>query len=200
MDWDGLGQNDAGVIFEHSEIKIDHAKEVQARVDAILDNFDRYKGFGQLNGVPWFVVATLHQMEASGRFDCHLHNGDPLTARTVRVPVGRPVAEPKGGVFPYTWEESAADALKNYPPKPPVWDIGHALVYLEAYNGFGYRRKGVLSPYIWSFTTAYASGKFVADGVYDPAQVSNQVGAAAILKGLCGRNVINPAWLPKLGT
>src|SRR5262249_28019842 len=57
--------------------------------------------------VPWFVIAIIHNLEASRAFDRHLHNGDPLTARTRNVPRNRPAA----GSPPFTWEESAQDAL-----------------------------------------------------------------------------------------
>jgi lysozyme family protein len=53
------------------------------------------------------VVAVIHQMECSGDFTKHLHNGDTLKARTVQVPTGRPLT----GKPPFTWEQSATDAL-----------------------------------------------------------------------------------------
>jgi lysozyme family protein len=58
------------------------------------------------------------------------------------------------------------------------------LYRLEAYNGFGYRRKGVPSPYLWSFCNLYERGKYVADGQYDPNAVSKQCGAGVMLKKL----------------
>ena len=57
--------------------------------------------------MPWYVVGLIHTMESSGNFAAHLHNGDPLSARTTHVPAGRP----KAGAPPFTWEESATDAL-----------------------------------------------------------------------------------------
>lgn len=191
MNWDGLGQIATGFQFVNCEVRMEHLAAAKQLAGALLANQSRYAELEKKIGVPWFALGALHQMEASGSFYRHLHNGDPLTARTVHVPAGRPVAEPIGGVLPYTWEESATDALVNYPSKPPVWDAGHTLIYLEAYNGLGYRRKGLLSPYVWSFTTAYVSGKFVADGVYDASAVSNQVGAAAILKMLTTWKVLS---------
>ena len=51
-------------------------------------------------------------------------------------------------------------------------------------NGFGYRRfhSGVLSPYLWSYSNHYTSGKYVADGTFDPDAVSKQCGSAVILR------------------
>ena len=56
------------------------------------------------------------------------------------------------------------------------------LFKLEANNGFGYRRKGINTPYLWSFTNHYRKGKYIADGKYSTEAVSKQVGAAILLK------------------
>jgi lysozyme family protein len=60
------------------------------------------------------------------------------------------------------------------------------LYLLEGYNGFGYRRRGVPTPYLWSFSNIYESGKFVLDGKFDPNAVSKQCGAALMLKAVLG--------------
>ena len=59
-------------------------------------------------GVPWTLVGVIHAMECGFNFSCHLHNGDPLTARDVHVPKGRPA----GTAPPFTWLQSAVDALR----------------------------------------------------------------------------------------
>ena len=86
-------------------------------------------------------------MESSLNFKRHLHNGDPLTARTVHVPSGRP----RQGDPPFTWEQSAADALtlRNLGPRTD-WSLSGTLYALEGYNGWGYRRyhPEVFSPYL----------------------------------------------------
>ena len=56
------------------------------------------------------------------------------------------------------------------------------LYRLEAYNGFGYRRVGRATPDLWSFSNLYSSGKFVADGHFEPKARSQQCGAAVMLK------------------
>jgi lysozyme family protein len=135
-------------------------------------------------GIPWFVVAAIHMRESSFNFNCHLHNGDPLSGRTVHAPAGRPLALPERGTFPYEWYESAVDALKDR-DKPSRWDAaGSCLDFLEAYNGPGYQKRKINSPYLWSFTDQYAKGLFVADGKFDPNAVCKQVGCAALFKAL----------------
>jgi lysozyme family protein len=82
---------------------------------------------------------------------------------STHVPAGR---------GPFTsWEDAAFDALAMCPPfasRNKDWSPGGALTMLERYNGLGYAAKGVPSPYIWSGTDQYVSGKYVADHIYDP--------------------------------
>jgi hypothetical protein len=128
-------------------------------------------------------------MEASLVFTAHLHNGDPLTARTIHVPSGRPLT----GQPPFTWEESATDALSfSHKAEWHDWSIPGILYQLEAYNGFGYRTRhpGVLTPYLWSYSNHYVSGKYVADGTFSASAVSHQCGAAVLLRRMSESGVI----------
>lgn len=163
-------------------IKPDKLSAVQAEAARIKANEKRYRAVAaNFDVLPWWVVGILHSMECGLSFNAHLHNGDPLKARTVQVPKGRP----KIGNPPFTWEESAIDAIEfDKLDKCRDWTPGSALENFENYNGPGYRRKGVPSPYLWSFTDQYRSGKYVADGKYDPLAVSKQCGAAALMKAL----------------
>jgi lysozyme family protein len=120
-------------------------------------------------------------MECGFDFSAHLHNGDPLTARTIQVPKGRPAA----GTPPFTWRESAVDALTMKKlDRVQDWSAPSMLHLLERYNGLGYRKRGLPSPYLWSFSNHYEKGKFVKDGVYDPNAVSKQCGAAVMLRAV----------------
>lgn len=142
------------------------------------------------NGIPWWFIGITHFMEAGHKypehFNYHLHCGDPLTGRTVHVPAGRPKHEPAAGDGnPYTWHESALDALSYMKyDKVSDWSKENILYLFEKFNGLGYKKRGINSPYLWSFTNHYISGKFVADGRFDPAVISKQPGTAAIMKAL----------------
>lgn len=131
--------------------------------------------------VPWSFVGVVHAMECGFNFYGHLHNGDPLTARTVHVPKGRPArATP-----PFTWLQSALDALRlRNLDAVKDWSVPHMLYLLEGYNGFGYRSRGVPTPYLWSFSSLYEKGKFTHDGKFDPNAVSRQCGAVLMLKAV----------------
>ena len=94
-------------LWSAMELKPSMAKGCDYGAAKILSGRDRYEAVSLKTGVPWHVIGLIHLMEAGARFDRHLHNGDALTRRTVQVPKGRPAT----GDGPFTWEESAIDAL-----------------------------------------------------------------------------------------
>lgn len=154
-------------------------KDCEGTIEKILDNKDRYKEVASNTGVPWYVIALIHVMESSSNFSRHLHNGDPLTARTVHVPANRP----SHGDPPFTWEESAGDAIRMKLPYND-WSLEGVLYFLEKYNGWGYQYRNVNSPYLWGNSNHHSKGKFVKDGKYDPNAKTSQIGAAVLLKEL----------------
>lgn len=149
--------------------------------EMMLAEQGRYEAAVAGTRIPWWFVAVIHGLESSFNFARHLHNGDPLDRRTTHVPANRPPS----GEPPFLWEESAKDAmsLKKFEERTD-WSLPSVLYRLECYNGLGYRKKGLASPYLWSFTDRYIKGKYVADGQFDPDAESKQVGAAAALKHL----------------
>lgn len=174
-------------LWRKCEVRAEKRATVQRVARGIADKRARYEAVAETVGCPWYVVAVIHHLESGGDFSTHLHNGDPLSARTRRVPAGRPVA----GSPPFTWTASAVDALRYMGfHRVPDWPLPRVLRELERYNGFGYFQHGVNSPYLWSFTTLYSRGKYVADGRFSASAVSKQVGAAAILKELIAMSEI----------
>lgn len=135
--------------FDACTVRPARREAVDARLDRLLDNAPRYRALGDSLGIPWFFIGIIHSLESSSNFTTHLHNGDPLSARTVRVPAGRPGA----GNPPFTWETSARDALamKGYLDQAD-WSTARMLHRWEGYNGFGYRTRRLPSPYLWSFS------------------------------------------------
>ncbi|MDI5983632.1 hypothetical protein QLQ85_02435 [Halomonas sp. M4R5S39] len=177
-------------LFENCRIRPERMAEVERTIDKLVQHRSRYDTVTARRGVPWSFVALVHNMESGGNFSCHLHNGDPLTARTVQVPAGRP----KQGSPPFTWEESAIDAmaLKQLGERTD-WSLAGTLFQLERYNGWGYRRHHpeVLSPYLWSFSEHYTRGKYVADGRWSDTAVSRQCGAAVVLRRLAEKGLVD---------
>jgi lysozyme family protein len=136
----------------------------------------RYVAVSKRTGVPWFIIAVIHEREASQNWRTQLGQGDPLDHISVHVPKGR-------GPF-VTWEDGAYDALVNCAPHASRWtdwSAGGALTLLEQYNGLGYSNMGKPSPYVWSGTDQYKSGKYVLDGKYDPTAIDSQPGCANLL-------------------
>ncbi len=178
-------------LFDTCDLRPERMGEIETILDRLQRGQARYRAVSAATGVPWHVIAVIHQMECGGRFDQHLHNGDPLTDRTVHVPPRRP----PNGQPPFTWEESAEDALRlRRMDRWADWSLPGVLYQLEGYNGFGYRRyhPETLSPYLWSGSGHYASGKYVADGTWSPAAVSKQVGAAVLLRRMVETALLDP--------
>jgi lysozyme family protein len=136
----------------------------------------RYQAVSVKTGVPWAAIAVIHERECSQNWAGCLAQGDPWNRVSVHVPAGR-------GPFK-SWEDAAIDALVHcapYAARNKDWSIGGTLTKLEEYNGLGYAARRQPSPYIWSGTDQYRSGKYVRDGVYDPNAVDSQLGCAGLL-------------------
>ncbi|MGZ5871146.1 MAG: hypothetical protein ACXWKP_03435 [Bradyrhizobium sp.] len=143
------------------------------------DAKSRYQAVSAKTGVPWAAIAVIHERECSQDWTGSLAQGDPWDRVSVHVPAGR-------GPFK-SWEEAAVDALNNCAPyagRNNDWTIGGLLTKLEEYNGLGYAARGVPSPYVWSGTDQYRSGKYVRDGVYDPHAIDGQLGCAGLLMAM----------------
>lgn len=169
-------------LWSQIQVRPERAAEIQHIFSKVTNPASKvhYQNVETAIGVPWYVVAMIHNLEASRRFDRHLHNGDPLTDRTVHVPKNRPTK----GNPPFTWEGSAKDALEfdkltNISP----WTIERIAFELEKFNGHGYRNHHphVKSPYLWSFSNIYTCGKYIADGQWSETAVSDQCGAMVLL-------------------
>lgn len=163
-------------------LKINENKiiEVKLLVEKFHKTRERYEAVSSLTGVPSDVLFALHYRESSLNFKGVLHNGERILGtglKTRLVPKGR-------GPFE-SWEEAAIDAMEIEKGKfPLVWDMNGKLQFCEAYNGLGYKKKGMPSPYVLSWTNGYIKGKYVADGKYDANFVDQQCGTAAILLGI----------------
>jgi lysozyme family protein len=139
----------------------------------------RYQSVSNKTKVPWWFIAAVHYREADMNWNANLAQGDPWNKKSTHVPANR-------GPFK-SWEDAAYDALVNCPPyaaRNTDWSPGGALTMLEKFNGLGYYRKGLASPYVWAGTDQYSRGKYVSDGVYSATTVDTQLGVAGILKAM----------------
>lgn len=165
-----------------AKAKLTRGPQAAAVAKTLVGNRARYLTVAKMTGVPWFVIAVIHQRESSGSFAGVLHNGQKIIGtgrKTTLVPKGR-------GPFA-SWEEAAIDALVNchpYAARNRDWSVGGTLTLLERYNGLGYFNRGLPSPYVWAGTDQYTKGKYIADGKYDPNHVDQQLGCAALLMAM----------------
>lgn len=169
-----------GRMFRKLEIRPQYRESADWHLAMMRQSRTQYQRVEAATGVPWHFIAATHALEASFNFRAHLHNGDfPLSARTRQVPSGRPAV----WLPPSDWASSAKDALGllGYTGQTD-WSLERTLYRLEAYNGLGYRKRGVPTPYLWSFSNHYDRGKFVGDGRFSATAKSQQCGAAVILK------------------
>lgn len=159
-----------------------------------IANKNRYEEIANKAMCPWYLVGILHCIESKFDFNSHFYNGDPLTDRTVNFPEGRP----KDGFPPFTWEQSAFSALREYGSgNIIVWDIAHILHFCENFDRYNYREgrgrettPNRRSPYLWGMTNNYQKGRFHESGNFDPNGVYSSIGVAAILKMIESRGMM----------
>lgn len=168
---------DYAELWRRMQVRPDKAAEVDRIAGALIALKPRYQEVAGATTVPWAVIAVLHQRESDADFRTYLGNGEPLSRRTRLVPAGR-------GPFA-SWEAGAIDALKlDGLDKVDQWTPERACYEVEKFNGFGYRNNHpeVKSPYLWSFSNIYSSGKYVADGRFAASAIDQQCGAMPVLK------------------
>lgn len=156
---------------------IRQAKPIFNRMTALLKNRSHYDSIAEKTEVPTAVLIALNERESSSNFSTYLGNGDPLRRRTVHVPSGR-------GPFK-TWEDGAEDALYY----DGIVDLFHkfpvclelAAYVCERWNGWGYRSRGIHSPYLFAGTNLYSRGKFTSDHGYDSSAIDTQFGCMPMI-------------------
>lgn len=153
----------------------DKQRQVDAAIATMEAHQARYAALAEKVGVPWYFIAVVHQREASGNFTGSVRDGH-------RLPAGS------------SWEEDAATVMAEQCGGWHNWSVAGLLYRLEAYNGFGYRKQNINTPYLWSFSNHYTKGKYVdrnGGSWFDPDQVDKQPGAAVILHRMVARGRIS---------
>jgi lysozyme family protein len=173
------------VSVDTEQNKRDYLKDIVIKV---LKNKSRYLNAEKLTGVPWKLIAAIHFKESSLDFDCMIHNGEPLNIKSRIVPIG---------VGPFeTWEASVVDSFKREgSDKVDNWTFAQQLKFAEKYNGLGYRKHNIYSPYVFGFTNlSEEKGGYPKDHVWDSSYPYKRPGVAAIIIALdYGDGVEKPA-------
>ena len=174
-----------------SEYQLNAARQFQAHWER---NQGRYEAVAQEADVPAKLIAALHWRESTGNFGTYLHQGDPLGRPAVNWPNNIPVF--------HRWEDAAIHALnmKKWNRDTLQIDVntqdpGKLGAYAEMYNGLGYHNRSISTPYVYAGSSAYASGKYIADGRFSSATVDSQVGVVPLMgaiEGLQSNRTLDP--------
>lgn len=157
--------------------EIEETVRSRTRPPSLLASVDagRYTPGCQQTGVPISWAAASFEREASSNFNLNPAQGWPLNSRSRWIP--------HNGPFPnWTAAQIAAYAIDGLTKVGKEnWSWAAACYYAEAFNGFGYRARGVHSPYLWAGSNIYIRGKFIADGEYSASAIDEQLGVIPMM-------------------
>jgi lysozyme family protein len=139
-----------------------------------------YQQIETTTSVPWWVIAVIHEREASQNFACSLAQGDPWNQISTHQP---------RGIGPFqSFIDAAVFSLTRcapYAAKWKDWTAGGTLTLLVLYNGTGYEQyHNEASPYDWGATNIEQEGKYIADRQWSATVWDQQIGCAAMLKSM----------------
>ena len=168
-------------LFQSCQILPVHTREIDQLVTDIVSDQIRYEALAQTLALPWQVLSVIHYAATERSFDSHLHNGDPLSERTVHQPDGRPL----DGAPPFSWEQSAVDyfRLHNF-EQWQDWSLAGMLYKLESLDTWAYRLRQppCPSPFLWCGSQHYQGGKFITDELWSDEASYTQYGVAVLLR------------------
>jgi lysozyme family protein len=149
------------------------ARQVASRLLGGEHYFDEVSAW---TGVPKLWAMASFEREAGSNFRLSPAQGDPWNSKSIHVPKNR-------GPFD-SWPSAAEDAyhLDGLDQVGAAnWFWTRACYEGELFNGFGYRARGIHSPYLLAGTNLYTRGKFTADGHFDPSVVDQQLGIIPVM-------------------
>lgn len=139
------------------------------------ENIDRYIAACEGTEVPPAFIGVLDLREG----DCNPHlglgQGDRWDHVSTHVPRGF-------GPFP-SWAAAAKFYIHydHLDENSSPWSIEYACWKGEIWNGLGPRAHGRATGYLWAGTSIYRGGKYIADGVWNPNAVDQQIGIIPVL-------------------
>ena len=165
-----------GIAEDLANAKPTRSTDAIAIAKRLLQYRDRFLLLQKNTGVPALWVMPVFERE-NPNFNTYLGNGDSLNHPTRHVPKGR-------GPFD-SWEAGAADALGlDHITSVPEWTWPRAAYEWERWNGLGPRAHGRPSGYVWSGTSIYQGGKYVADGVWSRGTWDSQLGCVELARAI----------------
>jgi lysozyme family protein len=155
--------------------RVDAVNAAAARLIGFIDA-GRYDGACAVTAVPVAGAAASFEREASSDFRLSPAQGDPIDRPSVHVP---------SGLGPYPNWTAAAIAAYRVDHLDTIgaanWSWERECYEWELFNGFGPRNHGKHTGYLWAGTNIYSGGKYVADGVWDPNAIDQQLGVIPMM-------------------
>lgn len=168
-----------GALWDKAVIDPAKAGALKHLAERIKAQYPRYANTEAKTGVPKQWIGPTEQRESSLDARRNIAQGDPWNRKSTHVP---------RGMGPFTsWDEAAIAAFKlpaHRLDKVQRWSVERYCYEWEKWNGYGYLRHGVNSPYVYAWTNLQQSGKYVSDGVWSATAWDVQPGCVAMLKTL----------------
>lgn len=157
--------------------------EVSEVAERLIHDKAVYLEVEHREGVPAAALMALSMREMNGNLHCYLGNGQALSMRTTIVPYDRgPFDQPSPENFYAGCHDALVlDGWVKVFADPANRTMTRICYQDEGFNGFGYRYRGIPSPYVYGATTVQRPGKFIRDRVFDPNEMDPQIGTLAIM-------------------
>jgi len=159
-------------------MKVTRPIEVDKVAQSLLPKMDLYLREQEVVKVPAAFLAALDQREDDANPHCAIGQGDPWNRVSRNVPRGK---GPWSSKFDADIFYIRYDHLDD---NSAPWSWSYVCWKGEAWNGFGPRSHGIRTGYLWSGTSLYVRGKYVADNEWDARETDKQLGIIPVMRRL----------------
>lgn len=166
-----------GALWDKCIVEPDKVASLKSIAEHIKAAYPRYENAEKVTGVPKSWIGPTEKRESDLNPRCNIAQGDRWDTRSTHVPRGM-------GPFS-SWDAAAIAAFKLPAHRLDAvkrWSVERYCYEWEKWNGYGYLRHSVNSPYVYGWTNLQEYGKYVADGVWSASAWDVQPGCVAMLK------------------
>ena len=147
--------------------------ELDVLVNRIVKNMQTFKDGVAGTNIPWDWIAVTMTQENSVDMSKQILNGQAFNRVTTIVPkgLGPWVSWVRSTIFAIQWKK--LDKITD-------WSIENQCQLWEKWNGMGYFKRGLRSPYVWAGTNLQQAGLYVSDGRFDSNKWKSRPGCVAV--------------------